>query len=133
MITKVSKDNIFTVEFSEVVIIDNFTLFEESLKCNIRGPSAPYTFKFEMYDPENITRTSQNLTNMQISVHDVEAPLLGDGTEVAEFWVNDLSVITDIVGNNFTEGKFSGNLNMQEYISDSKSQTNFNLFIKSVC
>ena len=116
-----------------MVIIDNFTLFEESLKSNIRGPSAPYTFKFEVYDPENITRTSQNLTNMQINVHDVEAPLLGGGIEVAEFWVSDLSVITDIVGNNFTEGKFSGNLNMQEYISDSKFKLNLNLFIKSIC
>ena len=95
-------------------------MFEESLKSNIVGPRAPYAFKFEVYDPENVTKTSQNLTVMEIRVYDVEAPLLGDGNEVAEFWLKDRSVLKDTVGNDFAEGKFSGNLNMIEYISDSK-------------
>jgi hypothetical protein len=87
----------------------------------IKGPSAPYTFKYNVYDPNNITSVAENMTTFQVEIYDVEAHIFGGGIEVAELWFKDLSVVKDIAGNNFAKGRFKGNLEYTEYTSAGKT------------
>jgi hypothetical protein len=61
------------------------------------------------------------MTAFQVEIYDVEASLLGGGIEVAEIWFKNLSVVKDIAGNNFAQGRFKGNLKFTEYISPGKT------------
>ena len=61
---------------------------------------------------------------MYVSISNIKATINGGGIETVDFWFEDLSVITDIVGNHISEGKISGNLNYFEYISEGKSSVN---------
>jgi hypothetical protein len=104
-----------------MVTYTNYTEFQSTLQATIKGPRAPYTFKYRVYDPKNITSVAENMTTFKIEVYEVEASLLGGGIEKVEFWFKDLSVVRDIAGNNFAQGKFSANLKFIEYILPSKT------------
>jgi len=54
---------------------------------------------------------------MQVSIFNIKASLRGGGIEKVELWLEDLTSVTDIVGNKMSEGKISGNLNYYDYIS----------------
>ena len=127
----VTKDNIFTMKFNEVIRIKGVEDLSTNLKGYIKGPSSPYDFSMEIYDPDNLlpsavinnTRrdlNSSGITEIQVRIFDVKAPLYGGGIEKMEIWFEDNSVIQDLAGNNLTEGKTSGNLRYTEYISDGK-------------
>jgi hypothetical protein len=57
------------------------------------------------------------MTSFQVEIYEVEASIFGSGIEVIELWFKDLSVVRDIAGNNFAEGRFKGNLKVTEYIA----------------
>ena len=57
---------------------------------------------------------------MQVFVFNIKSSITGGGIELIECWFDDLTVITDIIGNNMSEGKISGNLNPFEYITSGK-------------
>jgi len=123
-ISSISKTHLCTVTFSEEVVISDFEAFEKSLKSYIHGPLSPYKYLYEVYDPLNKTKGADNLTEVIITVHDIQAPLDGGGTEKIEFWIEDLTTVKDIAGNKLSEGKFSGNLNYMEFISESENIKN---------
>jgi hypothetical protein len=116
-----TKTNIATITINELVTYTNYSEFQSTLQANIKGPNAPYTFKYAIYDPNNITSQAENFTQFRVQIYEVEASLYGGGLEKVELWFQDLSVVKDIAGNNFSEGKFSGNLKFTEYISTGKT------------
>jgi len=119
-ITQMSETNTATIQFSELVKFENFTAVKENLKWNIRGPSSPYDFEFEIFDPDQTLQNADNFTTMYVSIFNIKATINGGGAEKALFWFEDPTVISDIVGNNLTEGRISGNLNYFEFVSESK-------------
>jgi len=123
-ISQVTKDNIWTVKFSESVVITNFSAFELSLRANIQGPIIPYKFDFKIYDPNNTTRNSVNLTEFQVKIYNIESHIVGNGTEQIQLWLKNSSLVKDLKGNILSKGKFIGDLSYFEYISGG----NFNIF-----
>jgi hypothetical protein len=61
------------------------------------------------------------MTSFQVEIYDVEASIFGSGIEVVELWFKNLSVVRDIAGNNFAEGRINGNLKVTEYIPPGKT------------
>jgi hypothetical protein len=61
------------------------------------------------------------MTSFQVEIYDVEASIFGSGIEVVELWFKNLSVVRDIAGNNFAEGRIKGNLKVTEYIPPGKT------------
>ena len=115
-----SKDNIFTMTFSEPVVFINLTLVQKSIKVYINGPSSPYKFESEIYDPKNYLATTNQITQLDVRIYDVQAALYGLGVEKGEIWFTDLTVLKDLANNNFSDGKMVGNMRTYEYISTSK-------------
>jgi len=124
-IVRMSSLNTATIQFSEPVKFSNYSSMKENLKWSIKGPNSPYKFEFSIVDPKTL-ENSDNFTTMYVSISNIKTTINGGGIETAEFWFEDLSVITDIAGNHMSEGRISGNLNYFEYISDGnlKSLTN---------
>jgi hypothetical protein len=128
----VSKENVFTLQFNEQIVISSVEDLVKNIKGYIKGPSSPYKFELEIYDPDNLlatavknetrmlqaTSNTTGITALQVRVFDVQAPLYGGGIEKLEVWFEDNSIIQDLAGNNLTVGKTSGNLKYTEYISD---------------
>ena len=119
-ITSVSKDNIFTITFSEPVVFKNKTLVQKSMRVYINGPSSPYKFEYAIYDPKNYLATTNQITQLDVRIYDVQAALYGLGVEKGEIWFTDLTVLKDLANNSFSEGKIVGNLKTYEYISEGK-------------
>ena len=109
-----------TLTFSEVVVFKNITEVIHSMKVNINGPSSPYKFIYDIYDPRSYLETTNEITQLGVRIHNIQAPIYGGGIETAEIWFYDSTVLKDLAGNNFSEGKIIGNLNIYEYISEGK-------------
>ena len=106
------------------MVITNFSAFELSLRANIQGPIIPYKFDFKIYDPNNTTRNSVNLTEFQVKIYNIESHIVGNGTEQIQLWLKNSSLVKDLKGNILSKGKFIGDLSYFEYISGG----NFNIF-----
>ena len=57
---------------------------------------------------------NQTITEMQISIFDIQASINGDGIEI---WWDDLSIIQDLSNNTLSEGKMIDQLSYYEYVS----------------
>ena len=106
--------------FSEPVVFENITLVQKSMKVYINGPSSPYKFEYVIYDPNNYLKTTNQITQLDVRIYDVQAALYGLGVEKGEIWFTDLTVLKDLANNSFSEGKMVGNLRTIEYISEGK-------------
>jgi hypothetical protein len=95
-----------------------------NLRVSINGPSSPYTFQYELYDPRSYLQAGVEITQFDVMVYGIKAPIYGNGVEKIEFWLEDNSLIQDLAGNHLSEGKINGNLNKYEYISNSKLDFN---------
>ena len=85
-----------------------------AMETNIDGPKSPYTFKYNLNN-ERLT-ANYTFTEIEIEVYDVEATLLGYGSEKFEVEFKDLSVIQDEANNTLSEGSIVGYLSPYEYI-----------------
>ena len=116
-VSSVSNENLVSIEFSELVKFSSYSEMKDNLRWNIKGPDSPYEFEFEIHDPDQTLRNSIAFNTMQVSIFNIKASLRGGGIEKVELWLEDLTSVTDIVGNKMSEGKISGNLNYYDYIS----------------
>ena len=87
------------------------------MKTNIDGPSSPYQYSFKIIDEQGLLVENQTFTEMQISIYDIQASILGAGKEKIEIWWDDLSIIQDPSNNTLSEGKIIGQLSYYEYVS----------------
>ncbi|CAI2381883.1 unnamed protein product [Moneuplotes crassus] len=121
ILSRVSSENTCTLTFSEPVKFSDFGDFNKSLKAYIRGPKSPYTFKYSIDEPEALKQAT-NFTSIQVKVHQISSRIEGGGIEKIEFWFQNLTAVTDVVGNSMTGGKISGNLNYYDYISQKEKE-----------
>jgi hypothetical protein len=119
----VTIDNIATITFNEVVKITDFEGLKTDLQANIIGPSSPYTFEYAIYDTSNNLKTGVEITQFNVRIFNIKAPIYGDGIEKIEFWLSDPTLIKDLAGNALADGKMTGNLKKFEYISESKQNS----------
>ena len=119
-VTSVSKDNVLTLTFNEVVVFQNISEVEHSMKVYINGPSSPYKFQYKIYDPKSYFEGTNEITQLDVQIYDIQAPIFGFGVEKAEIWFYNLTVLKDLSNNSLSDGKIIGNLNMYEYISEGK-------------
>ena len=96
---------------------------KKELRASIQGPASPYTFEYEIYDPENLLATGQHITSLKVNIFNIESYIYGQGDELIELWFNDRNMIQDISNNSLTEGRIIGSLNEFEYVSESKPTT----------
>ena len=87
------------------------------MKTNINGPSSPYKYSYKIIDEQRLLVENQTFTEMQISIFDIQASIVGDGREKIEIWWDDLSIIQDTSNNTLSEGKMIGQLSYYEYVS----------------
>lgn len=118
IISQINKDNIWTITFSEEVIVTDYERFEKSIHAEIIGPKSVYNFKYEIYKPSVELQGSLTIKNFKIRIFDVLSPLKGFGNEQVQFWFEDLSLIKDLADNNFAEGRLKGNLRYHEYVRE---------------
>ena len=117
--SKVDGSNICTITFSEPVNITDFEEFSKTLKAQITGPKSSYSFKYDFYHPSAELKNSKTVTSFQIKVYEIMNTIEGDGREKIKFWLEDLTTVTDLAGNIFAEGIFTGSLKHFEYVSKS--------------
>jgi hypothetical protein len=122
-VTSVTRDNIATIKFSEVVKITDIAGLKANLQAFINGPSSPYTFEYEIYDPRNFLKTDLEITQFDVKVFNIKASIHGDGAEKIEFWLSDSTLINDLAGNALADGRITGNLKKFEYISEGKQNS----------
>ena len=91
--------------------------FSSNLKASIHGTESEYNFKYKITNSESL-KNVDNFISFQVSVYDIQARIAGNGVETIQFWFKDLSVVTDMSGNNLAKGNIVGNLNSVNYISD---------------
>ena len=87
------------------------------MKTNINGPSSPYQYSHKIIDEQGLLVENETFTEMQISIFDIQASIIGDGREKIEIWWDDLSIIQDPSNNTLSEGKIIGQLSYYEYVS----------------
>ena len=116
MISSVDDQNLVTLTFNEPVLFRSYDNFVTNMKTNINGPSSPYTYSFTIIDEQGLLVENQTFTEIQVSVHDIQASIQGGGKERIEIWWDDLSVIQDPSNNTLSEGKMIGFLNYYEYV-----------------
>ena len=93
------------------------------LRASIKGPASPYTFEYEIYDPENSLATGQQITSLKVNIFNIESYIYGQGDELIELWFNNRNMIQDVSNNTLAEGRIIGSLNEFEYISEGKPTT----------
>lgn len=120
MVKSVSVENVITVNFTEPVVVGDLDALNNSLKISVFGPMAEYTFKYEIYDPENITRDSSNITELDIRLYDIETHLFGDREEQFQIIFKDTSLVEDLSGNILSQNSVLGYLNYYDYIDTGK-------------
>ena len=86
------------------------------MRTNINGPSSPYKYSYKIIDEQRLLVENQTFTEMQISIFDIQASIIGDGREKIEIWWDDLSIIQDPSNNTLSEGKMIGQLSYYEYV-----------------
>ena len=86
------------------------------MRTNINGPSSPYKYSYKIIDDEGLLVENETFTEMQISIFDIQASIIGDGREKIEIWWDDLSIIQDPSNNTLSEGKMIGQLSYYEYV-----------------
>ena len=87
------------------------------MKTNINGPSSPYQYSYTIVDEQELLVENQTFTEMQISIFNIQASIIGDGREKIEIWWDDLSIIQDSSNNTLSDGKIIGQLSYFEYVS----------------
>ena len=120
MCQKLINNNVWTITFSEPVIVTDYEEFKTSLQAKITGPRGEYKFQYEVYNPSDELKNSGNFTSFTVRIYDILAPIKGVGREKVEFWFSDLDIVKDLANNSLSEGQFSGNLHYHEYITSSK-------------
>ena len=90
------------------------------MKVYINGPSSPYKFSYNIYDPRSYLEVTNEITQLDVRIYDIQAPIYGGGVEKVEIWFYDPTVLKDLANNNINDRKIIGNLKMYEYISEGK-------------
>ncbi|CAI2385481.1 unnamed protein product [Moneuplotes crassus] len=121
IISSISVENTCTIKFSETVKFSSYDHFETNLKAKIEGAESEYEFEYKIKDADTL-KTASNFTSFQVEVYDIKARIQGRGTEIIQFWFEDLSAVKDIADNNLAEGKIIGNLNPVDYIPKSEKE-----------
>ena len=114
-VTYVSPGNLVTVTFSEPVKFTDYDTMISNLHTNIDGPYSPYSYSYSIANQNSLV-ANQTFIEILIQISDVEATLYGNNFEKIQIWWEDLSVITDSIGNSIHEGKITGYLNEFEYL-----------------
>ena len=116
VVSSVTDENIVEIVFSELVLFKNHTLFMNSLKVSIKGPSAPYKFDFQVIEDVE-SMEFKNFTTLHIQISNIKATIFGGGKEQVVFEFYDPSALTDLNYNPIASSKIMGNLNPYEYIT----------------
>jgi len=85
-ISHIDKNNVWTISFSETVIIKNLTLFHDSLRAKLNEFHHILQFQFAIFDPDHELKEGENTTEFKIRIFDLKRHLLGNGNEIIQFW-----------------------------------------------
>ena len=82
----------------------------------IDGPESPYDYLYRITN--DLFEANTTFTEIYIAIYDLKHSLEGGTKEKLKISFNDLSVITDLAGNELSDGTLIGYLNSYDYLSD---------------